>query len=258
MRLGQPGRLFIASATTHNPAWLGESCVTDSRHDAKRAALLASSLFQAMQPDELDGILRFAVERRVPRGQMIFQKGSDGSSLMAVLRGRVRISTVSAEGREIVLNMINPGEVFGEIALLDGKPRSADATAIEITDLLIVERQHFVPFLKTNDDLYLRLLGVLCERLRRTSMALEDLALFGLPTRLARLLLKFSEDYGRRTPAGMRIELKLSQRDISTLVAASRETVNKQLSQWREEGVIAMEAGCLLVKRPDILSALLE
>ena len=85
---------------------------------------------------------------------MIFQRGDNGSSLMAVLRGRVRISSVSGEGKEVTLNVISPGEIFGEIALLDGQPRSADATAIEDTLLLVVERRHFLPFLRQNEDLY--------------------------------------------------------------------------------------------------------
>ena len=141
--------------------------------DAKREALLSSALFEAMQPDELDQVLALSSERRVPRGAPLFQKGDAGSSMMAVLAGRVRVSSVSAEGKEITLNVINPGEVFGEIALLDGKPRSADCSAIEETVLLVLERRNFLPFLRRNEDLYLRLLAVLCEKLRRTSMALE-------------------------------------------------------------------------------------
>lgn len=230
--------------------------VTKNGRDQRRAALLACPLFEAMRPEELDDVLRFAVDRRVPRGQVIFQKGDEGSAMMAVLRGRVRISAVSAEGREVMLNVINPGEVFGEIALLDGNPRSADATAIEATDLLVVERRQFLPYLKSNEDLYPRLLAVLCARLRQTSSALEDLALFALPTRLARVLLNLARDYGRPMPGGTRIEFKLSQRDLSTLVGASRETVNKQLGQWREAGVLGMDGGWLVVVKPDELAAL--
>lgn len=209
-----------------------------------------------MRPEELDEVLRLATERRVPRGQVIFQKGDPGPSLMAVLRGRVRISTVSAEGKEVMLNVINPGEVFGEIALLDGNPRSADATAIETTDLLVIERRLLLPFLSTNDDLYPRLLAVLCARLRQTSTALEDLALFALPTRLARVLLNLARDYGRPTSTGTRIEFKLSQRDLSTLVGASRETVNKQIGQWREAGVLDVDGGSLVVVKPGVLAEL--
>lgn len=230
--------------------------MTKNGRDDRRAALLACPLFQAFRPEELDDVLRLAVDRRVPRGQVIFQKGDEGTSMMAVLRGRVRISAVSAEGREVMLNVINAGEVFGEIALLDGNPRSADATAIEPTDLLVVERRLFLPFLGSNVDIYPRLLAVLCARLRQTSSALEDLALFALPTRLARVLLNLARDYGRPTPRGTRIEFKLSQRDLSTLVGASRETVNKQIGHWREAGVLDMDGGSLLVVQPDALAAL--
>lgn len=226
--------------------------------DARRAALLTSPLFQAMKPAELDEILKFASERRYRRGQMILQRGDEGSSLMAVLRGRVRISFFSGEGKEVTLNVIEPGEIFGEMALLDGLPRSADATAVADTLLLVVERRHFLPFLRQNDDLYLRLLAVLCDRLRQTSMALEDLALFDLPVRLARILLKLAEDYGRPGTAGTRIDMKISQRDLSNLVASSRESVNKQLRQWRESGAVAIEDGLIVLRQPAELKRLID
>jgi CRP-like cAMP-binding protein len=230
--------------------------VAKLEREAKREALMASPLFQAMKPGELDEIIKLASEKQWPRGATIFQKGDEGSSLMAVLRGRVRVSAVSSDGREITLNVISPGEIFGEIALLDGKPRSADASAIEETTLLVLERRQFLPFLRQNDDLYLRLLAVLCDRLRRTSLALEGIALFDLPARLARLLLKLAEDYGRAGTLGTRIDMKLSQRDLSTLVAASRESVNKQLRIWREDGVVTFDAGYLVLCRPADLQEL--
>ncbi|MBU6499594.1 MAG: Crp/Fnr family transcriptional regulator, partial [Rhodospirillales bacterium] len=225
---------------------------------ARREALLANPLFRPMQPAQLDEILGFAVERHCPRGTTIFSKGDPGSSMMAVLAGRVRIAAMSAEGREITLNVIGPGEFFGEIALLDGQPRTADAVAIEETRLLVVERRHFLPFLLRHGELVEALLGVLCGRLRRTSLALEELALFELPVRLARLLLKLAADYGRPAEGGTRIDLKLSQRDLGTLVAGSRESVNKLLRQWQGEGVIARADGHVVLLRPQALRALLE
>jgi CRP-like cAMP-binding protein len=228
------------------------------QRDLKRTALRTSPLFQAMQPEELDTILGFATERRIRRGQTIFQKGDSGSSMMAVLSGRVRISAVNAEGKEITLNVINPGEVFGEIALLDGQPRSADASAIEDTSLLVVERRNFMPFLANNQTLASRLLAVLCEKLRSTSLALEQIALFDLEARLARLILKLAADYGRPSADGTRIEMKLSQRDISNLVASSRESVNKQLGHWRDSGVLSFDGGYIIVRRTEELQALVE
>jgi len=225
----------------------------------KREALLASPFFRSMRPEELDEIIGFTTERRFARGTTIISKGDPGSFMMAILVGRVRVSNVSSDGREVTLNVIGPGELLGEIALLDGKTRSADATATEDTTALVLERRHFLPFLLRHDSLVERLLVVLCDRLRRTSLALEELALFDLPARLARLLVKLAADYGRPLPeGGTRIDLKLSQRDISTLVASSRETVNKQLRVWREGGAIAQQDGYLVVLQPQMLQALFE
>lgn len=219
----------------------------------KRDALRASPFFQQTGDADLDEIIGFATERRVPRGTVIFSKGDEGSSLMAVLAGRVRISAVSAEGKEVTLNTIRPGEIFGEIALLDGKPRSADATAQEDTVLMVVDRKHFMPFLLRNPALVERMLMVLSDRLRRTSLVLEEIALFDLPVRLARLIMKLSNDYGRPVPGGVRIDLKLSQRDLATLVASSRETVNKQLRGWREQGFVDQTDGYLVVRNAQAL-----
>jgi CRP-like cAMP-binding protein len=236
----------------------GDQTMAKPEHDARRTALLSSPLFQAMTPEELTEVLALATEKRVARGQLILQKGDTSSFLMAVLRGRVRISMASAEGKEITLNVIGPGEVFGEIALLDGQPRSADATAIEETALLVLERRHFLPFLSRNQDLMLRLLAVLCARLRQTNIALEQVALFDLPARLARVLLKLAADYGRPAPVGTRIDFKLSQRDLSNLVASSRESVNKQLGVWREDGLLSLDGGFIVLLRQDELQLLAE
>ena len=226
-------------------------------NDPKRAALLACPLFHAMQPDEIEAMLHRAVERRVRRGQVIVQKGDEGTSMMAVLHGRVRISAMSAEGKELTLNVINAGDVFGELSLLDGKPRSADAIAIEDTLLLVLERRVFLPFLKARPDLMLRLLAVMCDRVRRTSGALEEIALFELPVRLARVLVQLSDDYGRPFTGGsIRIDLKLSQRDLSTLVASSRESVNKLLRAWLKDGVLGKDGSYIVILRPASLRAI--
>ena len=148
--------------------------------------------------------------------------------------------------------------MFGEIGLRDAKSRSADATATEATQLLVIERRHFLPFVRRNDDLYLRLLAVLCERLRQTSSALEEMALHDLAARLARLIVKLSHDYGRPTSAGTRIDFKMSQKDMGSLVASSRESVNKQLKHWQKSGVLDVDGGYLVLKRPQELAALLE
>jgi CRP-like cAMP-binding protein len=228
----------------------------------KREALLSSPFFRQMRPEELDEIIAFASERRCPRGTTVFSKGDPGTSMMAVLAGHIRVSNVSAEGKEVTLNVIGPGEIFGEIALLDGKPRSADTVAIEDSTLMVVERRHFLPFILRHDTLVERMLVVLCDRLRKTSMALEEIAMFDLPARLARVLLKLGADYGRAVPkeqgGGTRIDMKLSQRDLSTLVASSRESVNKQLKIWRDADSIDLVDGYLVLRKPEVLQRLFE
>ncbi len=204
----------------------------------RRAALERHFLFAQLKPGELDGVLALAVERRYANGQVIFQKGEEDTSLMLVLRGSVRISVSSQAGKEIVLNTIEPGEVLGEIALIDGKPRSADATAMGACTMLIIRRAEFIPFLKQNPETAVRLLTVLCKKLRETSEMAEIVGLHSIPARLARLLLKWAEGEGVDTPEGIRVPMKLSQREIGNLIGATRESVNKQLRAWQDDGHI--------------------
>lgn len=222
----------------------------------RRDALLASPFFHPMKPEEIDEILAFATERRFPRGTTLVAKGDPGTSMMAVLAGRLRITSATPEGKEVTLNTIGPGEIVGEIALLDGKPRSADVVAVEDTTVLVIERADFLPFLLRHPVLVEATLAVLCERVRSTSLALEEIALFDLTARLARLLSKLAADYGRPAAEGVRIELKFSQSDLAALVASSRESVNKQLAQWRSAGLIGTDAGHITVLRPQELAAL--
>lgn len=221
----------------------------------KRDALLGNPFFAPLHARELDEIIATSTQRRVQRGTTIFEKGDEGRSMMAVMAGRVRIGTSSEGGKEVMHRLIGPGQIFGEIALLDGKPRSADVTAMEDSLVLVVERRDFLPFLHRNDDLALRLLALLCERLRSTSVALEEIALLDLPARLARLLTKLAQEYGAPGPDGVRIRLKLSQKDLSALIATTRESVNKQLRLWREEGVLDEEGGNIVIRKPEVLSA---
>jgi CRP-like cAMP-binding protein len=222
----------------------------------RRQALAKTQLFQALQPEDLDAILARAMVKRVLRGEMIRRRGDPGTGMVIIVSGRVRISLVSEDGREVTLTVLGPGEVLGEMTLLDGGECSADATAQEDCVLLALERAQFLRLLRSNSDLCLHLMAVLCQRLRRSNAALEDMALLDLSTRLGRLLLRLCEDYGVAAQKGTRIEVKLSQKDLSSLAGASREKVNKQLRQWEQEGIIGKDNGRLLVMKPHALAPL--
>lgn len=223
---------------------------------ARRGALTRTQIFQSLQPAELDAVLARATLRRAARGDMIRRRGDPGTGMVVIASGRVRISLVSEDGREVTLTVLGPGEVLGEMTLLDGGECSADATAQEDCVLLMIERAQFLRLLQSNSGLCLQLLSILFQRLRRANVALEDMALLDLPTRLGRLLLRLSGDYGLATPRGTRIEVKLSQKDLSNLAGASREKVNRQLRQWEQEGIIGKGNGRLLILRPQALAPL--
>jgi CRP-like cAMP-binding protein len=223
---------------------------------ARRQALARTQIFQALRPEELDAILARAAVRRIARGEVIRRRGDPGSGMVVIVSGRVRISLTSEDGREVTLTMLGPNEVLGEMTLLDGGECSADATAQEDCVVLTVERTQFLRLLRSNSELCLGLVTVLFQRLRRANAALEGMALQDLPTRLGRVLLRLSGDYGVASKGGTRIEVKLSQKDLSSLVGASREKVNRQLRQWEDEGIIGKDEGRLLICRPEALAPL--
>ena len=217
----------------------------------KRKVFASHELFSRFSPAEIERLVSFSHARSYTSGETIFEKGSPGQGLMAVLSGRVRISSPSPEGREIVLNIIQPGEIFGEIALLDGKERTADATAMEACELLILERRDFVPFLEKHPDVCLRLIAVLCERLRRTTEQVEDVLFLDLQGRLAKTLLHLVEVHGQpASSGGVALGTKLSQRDLANMIGASRESVNRQLSLWEEDGLISRDRGAITILDP--------
>jgi CRP-like cAMP-binding protein len=213
-------------------------------------------LFTHLPDADVDQLLRYARIERHKAGHTIFLKGSPGHGMMAVLSGQVRISAPSPEGKEIVLNLVGPGEVFGEIALLDGHERTADAVAMNDCELLVLERRDFIPFLERHPEVCIRLMEVLCARLRRTSEQVEDVLFLELPARLAKTLLRLAKEHGHMTAAGQVIDLKLSQRELGNLTGATRESVNKQLREWQAIGIVETSANRLIIRAPESLRRL--
>jgi CRP-like cAMP-binding protein len=174
--------------------------------------------------------------------------------MMAILKGNVRISTPSPAGPDIVLTMLSVGEIFGEIALLDGADRTADATAITDCELLVLDHRDFVPFLERRADLCLLLLKLLCQRLRRTDQQVQE-AMFGrLEGRIAMALVRLAQDL---PPAGAKaVVLRITQQELAGMVGAARESVNKQLHVWQKEGVLRLGKRLIEIDKLDALEAL--
>jgi CRP/FNR family transcriptional regulator, cyclic AMP receptor protein len=219
---------------------------SDRHHWAK--LLGKQFLFDQLGPTELDRLMAFARIVQFPAGATIFTQGSPGDSLMAVLEGEVSISAPSEEGREVVFNVLELGETFGEVALLDGKERTADAVAHTNCRLLVIDRRDFMPFLNAHPQIALRLLPVLCAQIRRMSEHVQDALFLDQPARLAKKLLSLAAVSGQTTPQGTRIRQRLSQRELGNLLGMPRETVNRQLRSWQAESLIALDRGAITVK----------
>jgi CRP-like cAMP-binding protein len=164
----------------------------------RREALRGCELFSPLTPAELEVVLARATIRRFDRGETIMRPSDPASGMMVILQGRVRISIIYAEGQETSLGVLGPGEVVGEIALLDGSGRSTDVTAVEDVVLLLIQRSDFLPLLENSASLCLRSMQVLCGRLRDTNRSLQEMATFGLAARLGCLLLRLANNYGTR------------------------------------------------------------
>lgn len=226
-------------------------------YQEKRQIFERNFLLGKLSSSEIDTLLRYSRVERYPAGEEIFAKGSPGNSLMIVLRGRVRISSISLTGKEIVLNIIDAGEIVGEIALLDGGERSGDAVAMTDCELLVLNRRDFMPFIENRADICLMLIKILCQRLRQTSEQVEDLQFRHLESRIAKALLHLSERSGQPVVDGRVLELHMSQSELSHIVGSSRESVNKQLQAWQKAGFIDLAKGSIVIRDPAAIEQLI-
>lgn len=244
------------------------------RYVDRRQIFAEHAFFRGVAAGAIEDLAARSRVEHVRRGRTIFRKGSSGLALMAVLRGTVKICTVSRNGREAVLNLIGPGNVFGEIAVLDGGPRTADAVAGSDCEILVLDRRDLIPILAANPDIAQRLIEVLCGRLRRTSEQLEDVFFLDLPGRLAKMLLRprdgaapeaGAREAGAKDGAakeggakdnGRESGMPLTQRELGEMIGTSRESINKQLHKWQRAGIVRIGRGGIDVRRPEALRRL--
>jgi CRP/FNR family cyclic AMP-dependent transcriptional regulator len=224
--------------------------------EVRRALLAKHFLLREVDAKMLDQLVSSTVVVSYGNRQRIFDKGDEGDRLLGVLTGQVRIYVMSSEGRELIMNVLMPGELFGEISLIDGKPRSASAVSIGATDLLHIRRQDFLAILKKECTICLRFMEILCERVRWTSGLLEDASLLDLPSRLAKRLLNLAHGIGEKQGDGIRIGLKLSQTDLGNMLGVTREAVNKQLREWKRDEIVDMHEGQIVIVDPQALEDL--
>jgi CRP/FNR family transcriptional regulator/CRP/FNR family cyclic AMP-dependent transcriptional regulator len=210
-------------------------------------------LFASVQPDWLNELANRLTPRNYKRGETIFHKDDPGASLYIISSGQVKIATTSPEGEEVILAILTEGGFFGELSLLDGRTRSASATAMEATQTLTLHRADLLEAIGKRPEMASDLLAALSDRLRRTDLLLEDAIFLDLPARLAKRLLELGEEHGIRTEQGLEIELRLTQQDLANFVGASRVAVNKLLGVFQDKGLIKLDKHKLIILSGDDL-----
>lgn len=219
-----------------------------ARDDAAllRRALARSALFKVLGPAELDGLIALARRRRYAPGAPICIEGELDGTLFVVATGRVRISASSPGGDERHLNELGPGDLIGEIAVLDGGRRSASAMAVVDSDVYYIERTPFCAFLDHTPELARGFIELLCQRVRWLTDLLEASAFLGVSARLARWLMMLAAQQGVAHPDG--VEIRVSQQDLAQFLGVSRQTVNEMLQSWRLEGLVSLGRGRIVVR----------
>jgi CRP-like cAMP-binding protein len=221
----------------------------------KLAVLRKHPIFCDLEPEAIDQLCRYANLTSLKRGATIFSKGDPGNCLFAVISGTVKISISSADGRNAILNLMGPGEIFGEIAVLDGQARTADATANTDCEIYVIDRREFLPFVRSQPALAMKFIELLCGRLRWTSDQVEQVILQNLPGRLAGALIRLTEKH-KLSPVGRTIAI--TQQEISEMVGMTRESINKQLRVWAARKWVRLEHGAIVVLDAEPLEALAE
>ena len=227
--------------------------------DQKIAILRGTPLFSGLTPVELLHLANRMQLMQLQAKEPLFFRGDPGDRLYIVVDGIVRIGSVSNEGHEVTLNLMTAGQMFGEIAALDGSERTADASAFGPVSLLTLHRLHLIDFLANDPDACLRLVGAMCERLRWVSGLLEDANFLDIPARLAKRLVMLGFLFGAADGKGkIKLGLRLSQQELANLIGATRESVNKFLRKWEDDKAISYDRGTLTILDRDYLAGLFE
>ena len=206
-----------------------------SKQSEFAVVLSMNPLFADLGADALKRIAGLCHTQHLSIGETLFQKGDEGNALFGIRRGQIRIETGASDGTRLTLNFQGAGDLFGEIAVLDGRTRSADAVAAEATELFVLRREDLLAYLEREPKVAIRLIELLCARLRQVSERMEESMLQPLPVRMARRLCALAEDYGS--------EVHISQEQLGVYVGAARESINRQLQQWRRDGILELKRG---------------
>ena len=224
----------------------------------RRALMRSVDIFAEITDPELEQLLSITTTKRLKKRAVLCRKGEPSDQMYAVMQGRLKATGEGPDGKEVVFSFHDPGDVIGEISLLDQQPRSATVSAVDDSALLTLHRRDFIPFLEKNPRVAIQLGAVLAARIRRLSEHMEDTVFLGLAPRLAKRLMSLAGDYGTPTDGGLKIDQKLPQHELGEMVGTSRESINKQLRAWTEDGLVTFEKGYVTIHDESRLEAIAE
>lgn len=207
--------------------------------------LARNHLFRGLPDRVIERLAAVALRRTYAKHERIFSQGGPGDALYGVISGRVRIGAVGAGGQEVFLNIMEPDDSFGEIAVIDGMPRTAGAVAMEPTELTAIRRADLFEVLRAEPELSIHLLSLFCDRIRWASDLVEESVFLTPAARLAKRLLSLAQLHGRKTERG--IEFKISQSELAKFLGMSRQNVNEKLQVWKAMGWVSLSRGRLLI-----------
>lgn len=222
----------------------------------KVAALSKTALFGGLAAPALARLAALVDWRVLDTDAIVFRRGDPGTHLFVIHRGRVRFGTGAVDGREVTLNLLGPGGVFGEVGFADGGPRTADAIASEPVELLALSRRELLPFLKSEPEAMLQMMAALATRARWISESYEDAAFLELPARLAKRLLFLSRHFGYDMPEGRRLAASLTHRELANHMNVTRESITRLIQKWRRDGLITEHRGIMVLRDVRKLEAL--
>jgi len=212
-------------------------------HDVVRRA----PLFAALDEAAAESLIANMSPALLERGDVLFHEGDQGDRLYVIGEGKIKLGRSSSDGRENLLAILGPGEMFGELSLFDPGPRTATATAVAETQVVSMGHDQLKDFLRTHPGVAPTLLSALARRLRRTNDVLADLVFTDVPGRVAKALLDLADRFGRPVDEGLLVAHDLTQEELAQLVGASRETVNKALADFASRGWLRLEARAVLL-----------
>lgn len=211
------------------------------------AVVRRAPLFSALDDAEASSLRESMVLVKVSKGNTLFKEGDDGNRLYVVLEGKLKLGITSNDGRENLLSILGPGEMFGELSLFDPGPRTATATAVTDARLLSLAHDQVIGWVSEHPKVSLQLLGRLAQRLRRSNEVLADLVFSDVPGRVAKAIMDLGERFGVKKVDGLYVNHDLTQEELAQLVGASRETVNKALADFAGRGWVRLEPRSVVV-----------